>query len=338
MRLFAFFALAIFPALIPESAAAPAPKAGPPRVLVVSSNKDGNWQIYLVQASTGEVKNLSNNKSVEVEPVWSPDGARIAFVSDREGAQDIWTMKPDGTDAQQLTKKQGISSNLRWSPDGSRIAFVSAKAGRDQVYTVEVATGKVAQVTTDAIGARQPAWAPDGKKLSFSSYTGRYGTYTMNADGSEKVQLTDVNGGLDASWSPDGTRLAYVALIGQPQGWKVFTVGKDGKGLKQLTKNANTYGNVYPQWSPDGNKISYGEQVDGVLQVAVMSADGSEQKIITSKHLHSYTRWSPDGKSISVTRFEKGKPAALVVMDANGENAKELISSVAQPAAEWKPK
>lgn len=318
--------------------AAPAPKAGPPRVLVVSSSKGGNWDIYLVQPGTGEVKNLTDHKAADTDPIWAPDGSRIAFVSDREGGPDVFTMKPDGSDVQQLTKKQGSCSNLRWSPDGSRIAFVSLKNGRDQVHTVEVATGKVAQLTTDALAARQPAWSRDGKKLSFSSYTGRYSTYTMNADGSEKVKLTDDNGGLDAAWSPTGDRLAYVAITAQPQGWKVFTVGADGKNLKQLTKSANNYGNVYPQWSPDGTKIAFGELVDGVLQVAVMKADGSEQKVITSKHQHAYTRWSPDGKSISVTRYEKGKAAALWVYDADGENGKELITNVGQPAAEWKPK
>ena len=130
----------------------------------------------------------------------------------------------------------------------------------------------------------------------------------------------------------------HLFFTGEPQGWKVFTVNADGKNPKQLTKSANNYGNVYPQWAPDGSKISYGELVDGVLQVAVMNADGSESKVITSKHMHSYTRWSPDGKSLSYTRYENGQPAALVVSDANGENAKELIRNVGAAPAEWKPK
>ncbi len=317
--------------------AAPAPKAGPPRLLVVSSNKDGNWDIYLVQPGTGETKNLTNHKAADTDPVWSPDGKQIAFVSDREGIPDVWVMNADGTEPKQLTKKQGHCSALRWSPDGSRIAFVSPRANRDQIFTVEVEKGTVKQLTNGTLASRQPAWSPSGKKLSYSYYAGRYATYVMNSDGGDKLILTDTSGGLDAAWSPDGSKVAFTAITNDTGGFCVFTIGADGKNQKQLTKNGNSYGNVYPQWSPDGTKISFGELVDGVLQVGEMNADGTNLKVITSKHQHAYTRWSPDGKSISYTRYEQGKPAKLMVSDPDGENAKELITHVGV-AAEWKPK
>jgi TolB protein len=316
---------------------APAPKGGPPRLLVVASNKGGNWDVYLVQPGTGETKNLTDHKAADTEPVWSPDGKKIAFVSDRDGSREIWLMNADGTAPKQLTKGQIDCSNLRWSPDGSRIAFVAPKANRGQVHTVDVAGGKVVQLTNGTVASRQPAWSPDGKKLSYSYYAGRYSTYVMNADGGEKTKLTDANGGLDAAWSPDGSRVAFAA-ISPKGGWQVFTITPDGKRQQQLTDKPNNEGNVYPQWSPDGSRISYGVLVDNVFQVAVVNANGTGAKVITSKQSHVYSRWSPDGKSISYTRFEAGKPAALWVSDPDGENAKELMTHVGQPAAEWKPK
>jgi TolB protein len=313
-------------------------------VLVVASNKGGNWDIYLVQPGTGETKNLTDHKARDIDPVWSPDGRRIAFVSDREGVPDIWTMAADGTDVRQLTKKQGSCSALKWSPDGSRIAFVSS-APRDNIHTVEVATGKVVQITTDPAAARQPAWSPDGKKLSYASYFGQYSTFTVNPDGTGNAKLTDGSGGLDAAWSPDGSRVAYtVYLYGQKPGFHLFTVNSDGKGKKQLPASPNTFGNVFPQWSPDGTKIAFGELVNGLVQVAVVNADGGDVKVLTKGDgvAHEYIRWSPDGKSLSYLRTyrspqKKDTPIALLVSDADGANAKELLTHVGG-TGEWKPK
>ena len=95
---------------------------------------------------------------------------------------------------------------------------------------------------------------------------------------------------------------------------------------------------VAPQWSPDGKYICYGEPADGAVQLAVTRADGSDKKVITSKHPHAYSRWSPDALSVSYTRFEKGQPPALWVSAPDGSEAKELLKGVGNPPAEWKPK
>ncbi len=338
MRFVAFTALTCAISLVTSLAAAPAPKPGPVRALVVSSNKSGNWEIYLVQPGSGETKQLTDNKASDTEPVWSPDGKQIAFVSDREGAPDIWVMNTDGTEPKQLTKKTG-GTQLRWSPDVKRIAFVAAKVNKDQVHTVDVATSKVTQLTTLTSPSRQPAWSPDGKTVSYTYHlANRPATYTVPAGGGLKKRLTDITGGVDAAWSSDGKRVLYVCTPTPATGggWRINTIGADGKDTRQLASGGGIPTNVSPQWSPDGSRISYGELVDGVLQVAVMKSDGSDRRIITSEHLHSHTRWSPDGLSISYTRLEKGQPAALWISDPDGGNTKELLRNIG--TAEWKPR
>lgn len=331
---FALFTLACFPLLV---AAAPVPKAGPPRVLVVASNKGGNWDIYLVIPATGETKNLTDHKATDVEPAWSPDGQRIAFVSNRGGTPDIWTMATNGTDVEQVTKKQGACTYLRWSPNGKFIAFECPVKGRVQIHTVEVATGKVVQLTDTEIPGRQPAWSPDSKKISYTTTGGRWNGLAMDADGTNVEKVSGDLGAVDMNWSPDGKQITFTD-VREVNGWRLFIMDADGKNAKLLNKNGNTYGNVYPRWSPDGKRISYGEMVNGVVQVGVINADGTGLKVITEKHRHLYTRWSPDGKSLSYVRFETNKPAVLVVSDPGGQNAKELLTHVAPIPAEWKPK
>ena len=116
MRLTALVALAGLPFVL---LAAPAPKAGPPRLLVVASYKDGNWDIYLVQPGTGEVKNLTENKAADTEPVWSSDGRQLAFTkilrrdvrSGRPVESDIYVMNADGSGQRNLTRTPGAGSH-----------------------------------------------------------------------------------------------------------------------------------------------------------------------------------------------------------------------------------
>jgi TolB protein len=330
-------ALALVGCLVAVQApAAPVPKDGPPRVLAVSANHLGNWEIFLVYPESGDIKNITRNKATDLEPNWSPDGQRIAFVSDRSGENEIWVMSADGSDPKQLTEKCGGCTGLRWSPDGKKIAFTCGKSGTDHIHVADTGTGKVTALTDGETACRQPAWSADSKKLSYSYYGGGfYGTYIMDADGTNKENISGEGGGLDAHWSTDGKRITFTS-VRDGNGFRVYAMDADGKSVKQLSMDANGVGNVFPRWSPDGKSVAYGEQVDGVLQIAVVGADGTGQKVITSKASHSFARWSPDGKSLAYLRTVENHSPALVVSDPDGGNAKELIHGYG--SGEWRPK
>ncbi|MCE9563861.1 MAG: hypothetical protein K8U57_17605 [Planctomycetes bacterium] len=311
----------------------------PPRLLVVSSKKTGNGDVYTVEPETGETKNLTDHKAEDTEPVWSPDGKRIAFVSDREGTPEIWAMNADGTDVKQITKSSAVT-NPRWSPDGSRIAFIGSKGGKGSVWTVETDTGKLTQLSFHAQPSRQPEWSPDGKRIAYANYRAsdsRWCPYVVPAGGGTYQSLATTYGGQDMAWSPGGSSIAFTDVRDQP-GWRLFMMNADGKNVRTVNKTGNTYGNVYPQWSPDGRRLAYGEMVDGFVQVGVIKFDGTGGKVVTSKFQHMLARWSPDGKSLSYCRFEKDKPTVLIVSDADGQNPKELLSDIGAATAEWQPK
>ena len=323
-------------ALVPISTiAAPALEELPEHLLAVTANPLGNWDIFLVNPDNGDIKNLTNHKAADSSARWSWDGKQIAFVSDRDGTSNIFTMNFDGTGVKQITKEMTNCITPAWSPDGKKIAFMSAKSGLDNIFVVEVATGRITQLTNEEFASRQPAWSPDGKRISYAHYiNGPYEIYAMNADGTNKVNLSQ-GGGLDAAWSPDGKKIAFTSVRGGG-GFRLYTMDGVGGNVKELSTNDNGVGNVFPVWSPDSKKIAFTDAVDGNLQVASVGADGNNYVLLNTKGSSSFPKWAPTGKRVVFARFEQDQPAAMWITDPDGQNQREVLRFYSESA--WKPK
>jgi Tol biopolymer transport system component len=142
-------------------------------------------------------------------PAWSPDGARIAFVSQQSLIEDvttsIWTMRADGTDKRTLTNTTaGYDAWPTWSPDGTRIAFIR-QYDFDGDITIVSANGG-GEVTRIALLGRQltPSWSPDGASIAFAQPgTGGLNVYTISPAGTHlRLQTTDASwgGGVEPTW------------------------------------------------------------------------------------------------------------------------------------------
>ena len=101
------------------------------------SQRDGNAEIYVMDADGGNLRNLTNHPGGDWSPSWSPDGKRIAFVSQRDGNAEIYVMDADGGNPQNLTNNPGRDSSPSWSPDGKRIAFHSDR-DNDRDHNIEI--------------------------------------------------------------------------------------------------------------------------------------------------------------------------------------------------------
>src|SRR5262249_13325435 len=125
--------------------------------------------VFSAPAEKGPTRNLTHSSDAhDRAAVWSPDGAKVAFVSDRSGEEEIWVVAQGGSAAQeQLTKDSQVRRlGLEWSPDSQRIAF-SDQTGR--IQSVSVATKEVVDVANDKSGsAGDYAWSPDSGWLAFS--------------------------------------------------------------------------------------------------------------------------------------------------------------------------
>ncbi len=168
-------------------------------------SKDGNAEIYRLDARGGSPLRLTTNRGIDTSPCWSPTGREIAFTSDRTGSPQVHVMDADGGNVRRLTYDVNYTDSPAWSPKGDRIAFVSrTDSGFDLWFCHPDGTGATLVVTGGS--NENPQWSPDGRHLVFSSdRTGRRALYFTDLDG-EPPRMVDTAGrkSLSPAWSPRG--------------------------------------------------------------------------------------------------------------------------------------
>jgi WD40-like Beta Propeller Repeat len=184
----------------------------------------------------------------DYNPSISPDGTKIAFVTDRDGVPQIYLMTADGNNPARLTNSGCVDQVPAWSPDGRTLYWESQCNGQkfkimaaelaygdDSQYGVYATLVNVRELTTQGQGDnRFPRVSPDGKKLVITSYRDGNGEiYTMNPDGSGQTRLTN-SGGDDeaASWSPNGQQLMFASS--RDGSYRIYLMNADGSGQTQL--------------------------------------------------------------------------------------------------------
>jgi Tol biopolymer transport system component len=151
---------------------------------------------------------LSSSTQYESNPQYSPDGRKIAFVSDRSGSLELWVSANDGSDAIQLTSMRAYISSPSWSPDSRHIAFDSRFGGNSGIFVVSVEGGAPRRLTEDATEI-VPSWSRDGRWIYFGSdRNGSFQIWKSAPDGTGAMQVTR-HGGLFGRESRDGRFFFY---------------------------------------------------------------------------------------------------------------------------------
>ena len=245
--------------------------------IAFSSDRDGNDEIYKMNADGSLQERLTNNTAYDSWPSWSPDGSKIAFESNRDGNGEIYVMNSDGSNVQRLTNNTAVDWYPSWSPDGSKIAFVSYRNGNYEIYVMNSDGSGQTNLTNHPNHDESPSWSPDGSKIAFeSNRDANQEIYVINTDGSGQTRLTN-NGDHDKhpSWSPDGTKIAFSSdRDGTTLNYEIYTINPDGSGLIRLTDAIGW--DEYPSWSPDGSKITFSSGRDGNSEIYIMNADGTD--------------------------------------------------------------
>ena len=272
---------------------------------------------------------------VNDQPVWSPDGSKIAFISVRDSvkgdsvgnfiARELYIMNPDGSDQNPLTNNFKPEAGHVWSPNSEKIAFGFGSGSNLDIYVINFITTGLTNLTNNPPNANilnlSPAWSPDGSKIAFvSSRNNAMNIYIMNADGSNLFQLTnDSQFEHSPIWHPDGSKILYSSGSGVDV--QIFVIDINGTNKKLLAEPGWDY-----QWFPDGSKILYGAFNVGMM---VMDSDGSNQTILTASGGGGVI--SNDGSKIVYSSV------GISIMNSDGTNQSVITNVSFAGSFSWSP-
>jgi len=241
--------------------------------IAFASDRDGNFEIYSMDADGGGQIRLTENPGEDFSPAWSPDGTRLAFVSSRDGNAEIYVMNADGTGQTRLTDNTAGDISPVWSPNGLQIGFVSNRDGNDEIYLMNPDGTNQTNLTQNPADDFSFTFSPDGAMLAFSSARddSDFDIYTMNAGGTGVVRLTTAPG---ADISPTWSAFRGISFqTNRDENDEVYSMAFNGGSQTRLTNNPEL--DVDPAQSSDGARISFATARDGNLEIYLMNADGT---------------------------------------------------------------
>jgi Tol biopolymer transport system component len=274
-----------------------APAAGGRSGITFQSSRDGNFEIYVMDANGANETRLTNNAALDQLPAFSPDGKKIAFSSNRDGDQDIYVMNSDGSDVQQLTNTAGSDLGAKWEAGGvftQRIAFWSNRDGNDEIYTMNTDGSNQERRTFNDGSDNFPAWPPQGDKINFSSDRNvNFDIFQMSFSGQFPFAIgSNPAAESEPSISPFGTAIAFHSNRDGDN--EILVMGRQGQNQVALTNNTAT--DTSPSWSPDGGKIAFTASRGTPSRIWSMSGFGTNQVMLTPAaggHFDTNPFWSP---------------------------------------------
>ena len=289
-----------------------------------------------------------------IAPALSPDGERIAYLSDQ--GHDLYSFydlyvadvasaengrrlveAARGGDFESL---RYLSSSAEFSPDGDRLAFVAKRGGIDAIFVVDAATGEISRTREPALnGLQSPSWSPDGRRIAFTGLLGGISDlYIWHLSDDRIERLTDDRlAQLHPAWSPDGSTIAYTTDAGPETDLETLAFGPLRIELLDLaTRERRPLPGqegglaINPVWSPEGETVAYLSTRSGAFNVFLQSVAGGEVRQLTDVLTGTMGQgalltspglsWARDADRLAFSYFEEAG-FNLYVVDAPRERA-----------------
>jgi serine/threonine protein kinase/Tol biopolymer transport system component len=319
-----------FPSLAPDG-----------KSFVYASNENGNFDLFVQRVGGKTVTPLTpDTPSDEIEPVFSPNGERIAFRSTREPA-GVYVMEAGGENVRLLLAG---CHHPAWSPDGEEI--VCSKAGHEEAPTTRNTFPSALWIANVETGdkrvlseydAMQPSWSPNGDRIAFwfmPPSAGRSDIGTISRSGGEiEVVTKDASTNWNPVWSPDGKYLYFASdRSGNMSFWRVAIDQKTGKvqGEAAVVSTPSTF-NRHLSFSRNGRRMIY-VQTDQRSNIQAIKFDAKAEKTVgepfwITRGDRQIVRpeLSPDGTRF-VMRVPRRTQDDIVVVNRDGTNWRDLTN------------
>jgi dipeptidyl aminopeptidase/acylaminoacyl peptidase len=281
---------------------------------VMKDQQAGN--LWAINSNGERLRELTQGPWRDSNPVWSPDGKRIAFLSNRSGSNQIHVMYADTKETAQLTHVEFNPTNLKWSPDGKQIAFSMNLPDESPILPVKLPkTPKGAQLAKGATIIDRLNWRSDGIGPLEKGYTHIF--VVDSFVGGKPRQITSGNYNHNgADWSPDGKTI-FVSGIRKPdaeytkQDSEIYAINVDTLDIKPLTDRNGPDSN--PKVSPDGKWIAYTgydqkNYTNHVASLYMMHVSGDNKRMLAGGLPSSPqdVEWAADSSGVYYSMQENG--------------------------------
>jgi acylaminoacyl-peptidase len=289
--------------------------------------------LWMVATAGGAPRRLTDGPWRDTLPAWSPDGGRIAYVSDRDGTPQIWVLRPDSSAGGRITHLESPPLAVAWSPDGRWLAFTARPAGAPpaaawapaailpllrrpapsaQLFVIPAEGGTARALPVGDLEVfGEPAWMPDGQSILLSAGATADAAhpleggeiYAVRVATGEHRQLSHHPGANEAPVpSPDGSRIAWTAREPKAQSYvttKLYVANADGSRAKVLA-GALDRDVREVQWSNDSRTVYFLADDRGATHVYAARGDGSVRQVTSAaERLHGFSL-ADNGRAVTV--------------------------------------
>jgi tricorn protease len=170
-------------------------------------------EIFTAPVDEGDLRQLTDDPARDRDPLWSPDGKLVVYVSDRSGREEIWVVPAEGGEARKLTDLDTLKTSMRWSPDSKEIAFTTSDS---KLMKAAAAGGAAVELASSRYGnLSSPVWSPDGKWIAFSRADQSRSTdiWVVPSTGGQERKVTfDSYSEVSPRFSADGKKLYFIRM------------------------------------------------------------------------------------------------------------------------------